>query len=375
MLGTNRSAVAPQGKTRILASSAGVTRERSIKIRGGKWMLRLRHLMALAACIAVAAASPASAQTKVRFSLDWIPGTVHAPFFIALYKGYYKAEGLDVSIDRGKGSAELVRQLASGVYDMGYPDISVVADFDAKNPDKGFPVLMMGYEQAPAAIVFLKSSGIKEPKQLEGKKLGSAANDATFKLLPIFAQHTGIDASKVTIQYIEPKLREVLLAKHDVDAIPGQIFNAILELKAKGVQEADVGSFLYRDHGLDLYGNGVAASRAFLKDNPDAAKGFIRATLKGVRDLARDPNMAVEMTLKYEPLLNADIERDRLKLATSCCMLTANVRRDGFGAVDEARLKRGIAMIAQGYALPREPSPREVFDPAFLPAQPDRMLQ
>ena len=42
---------------------------------------------------------------------------------------------------------------------------------------------------------------------------------------------------------------------------------------------------------------------------------------------------------------------------------------------NEARLKRGIAMIAQGYALPREPSPREVFDPAFLPAQPDRMLQ
>ena len=94
-----------------------------------------------------------------------------------------------------------------------------------------------------------------------------------------------------------------------------------------------------------------------------------------MRDLARDPNLAVEMTLKYEPLLNADIERDRLKLATSCCMLTANVRKDGFGAVDEARLKRGIAMIAQGYALPREPSPREVFDPAFLPAQPDRMLQ
>jgi NitT/TauT family transport system substrate-binding protein len=233
----------------------------------------------------------------------------------------------------------------------------------------------MGYEQAPAAIVFLKSSGITEPKQLEGKKLGSAANDATFKLFPIFAQHTGIDASKVTIQYIEPKLREVLLAKHEVDAIPGQIFNAVLELKAKGVQESDVGSFLYRDHGLDLYGNGVAASRAFLKDNPDAVKGFIRATIKGVRDLARDPNLAVEMTLKYEPLLNAEIERDRLKMAAACCMITANVQKDGFGAVDEGRLKRGIALITQGYGLPHEPSTREVFDPAFLPAQKDRMLQ
>jgi NitT/TauT family transport system substrate-binding protein len=337
-------------------------------------MIRLAAALALAASIAAVAASPARAETKIRFSLDWIPGSVHAPFFIALYEGYYKAEGLDVSIDRGKGSAELVRQLASGVYDMGYPDISVVTDFDSKNPDKAFPDLLMGYEQAPAAIVFLKSSGITEPKQLEGKKLGAAANDATFKLFPIFAKNTGTDASKVIIQYIEPKLREVLLAKHEVDAIPGQIFNAMLELKAKGVKEADVGSFLYRDHGLDLYGNGVAASPAFLKDNPDAVKGFLRATIKGFQDLARDPNLALEMALKYEPLLNAEIERDRLKLAMACCMVTANVRKEGFGAVDEARLKRGITLIAQGFGLPREPSPREVFDPSFLPVQQDRMV-
>jgi hypothetical protein len=59
---------------------------------------------------------------------------VHSPFFIALYKGYYQAEGLDVVIDRGKGWVGLVRQLANGVYDMGYPDISVVEAFDSKNP-------------------------------------------------------------------------------------------------------------------------------------------------------------------------------------------------------------------------------------------------
>ncbi len=325
--------------------------------------LRRRRMMA-------GAASAAQAETKIRFSLDWIPGSVHAPFFIALYKGYYKAEGLDVTIDRGKGSAELVRQLASGVYDMGYPDISVVTDFNSKNPDKGFPVLMMGYEQAPAAIVFLKSSGITAPKQLEGKKLGSAANDATFKLFPIFAQHAGIDAGKVNIQYIEPKLREVLLAKRDVDAIPGQIFNAMLELKAKGVQETEVGSFLYRDYGLDLYGNGVAASRAFLKEQSRGGEGIHpRDAQRGAGPRFAIPNLAVEMTLKYESLLNADIERDRLKLASACCIITPNVRQHGFGAVDEARLKRGIALIAQGYALPREPGVREVFDPEYLPAR------
>ena len=59
------------------------------------------------------------APTKLRFTLDWIPGSVHGPFFIAFYRGYYNDEGLDVTIVPGKGSAEVVRQLASGTYDMG----------------------------------------------------------------------------------------------------------------------------------------------------------------------------------------------------------------------------------------------------------------
>src|SRR4029078_2088381 len=170
-----------------------------------KQITRLASFAIVAACVE---SSGARAETKVRFSLDWIPGAVHSPFFIAYYKGYYKAEGLDVVIDRGKGSVGLVQQLATGVYDMGYPDISVLTDFDAKNPDKSFPLLMVGYEQAPAAIVVLKSSNITQPKQLEGHLLGATANDATFKLFPTFSQHANIGTDKVKMQYIDSKLRE-----------------------------------------------------------------------------------------------------------------------------------------------------------------------
>ncbi|HEU4660931.1 MAG TPA: ABC transporter substrate-binding protein [Pseudolabrys sp.] len=339
-------------------------------------MVHIRRLTAfftLALCVVLAGA--AQAETKVRFSLDWIPGSVHSPFFIALYKGYYKAEGLDVAIDRGKGSVALVQQLATGVYDIGYPDISVLTDFDAKNPDKAFPEVMVGYEQAPAAIVVLKESGISTPKQLEGHVLGASANDATFKLFPTFAQHAGIDMSKVKVQYIDPKLRETLLAKKQVDAIIGQVFNTKLELKAKGVDPSKVNAFLYRDYGLDLYGNGLAASPEFLKAHPDAVKGFIRATLKGVRDMVKDPEEAVKMTLKFEPLLNPNIERDRLKLAMECCIITPNVLKNGFGGVDMARLQRGIDILAASYKLPRTPKADEIFDPRYLPAEKERMVK
>ena len=278
-----------------------------------------RHSLALiiAAVLAmISAPQAANAQTKIRFTLDWIPGATHSAFFVALQKGYYKAEGLDVSIDRGKGSAEVVRQLASDTYDMGFPDINVVLDFDSKNPGQAFPVLMSGYEQAPAAIIVLKSSGITEPKQLNGKKLGSAANDATFKLFPVFAGQTGIDIASVQIQNIEPSLREVLLVQGKVDAVPGQIFNSLLELQAKGVKESDIGYFMYKDYGLQLYGNSVAASPRFLKEKPEAVKGFLRATVKGLQDIAHDPELGVKAALAFEPLLNADIERERDRKST-----------------------------------------------------------
>jgi NitT/TauT family transport system substrate-binding protein len=332
-------------------------------------------LIFMAVMAVISGPQAARAQTKIRFTLDWIPGATHSAFFVALQKGYYKAEGLDVSIDRGKGSAELVRQLASNTYDMGFPDINVVMDFNSKNPEQAFPVLMSGYEQAPAAIIVLKSSGITEPRQLNGKKLGSAANDATFKLFPVFASQTGIDVSSMQIQNIEPSLREVLLAQGKVDAIPGQVFNSLLELQAKGVKESDIAYFMYKDYGLQLYGNSVAASRRFLKENPEAVRGFLRATVKGLKDIVHDPELGVKAALAFEPLLNADIERERLRVAMSCCIVTENVRKIGYGDIDQERLGRMIAIISRAYNLPRQPAVAEIFDPSYLPPLSDRMIQ
>jgi len=313
--------------------------------------------------------------TKLRFTLDWIPGSVHGPFFIALYRGYYKDEGLDVTIVPGKGSAEVVRQLASGTYDMGYPDINVLIEFNARNPAQHFPEVMIGYEQAPASIFVLRKSGITSPQQLAGKTLGAAANDSTFKLFPIFAKFAGFDANAVTVKTIDPALREGLLVNGEVDAIAAQMFNAMLSLKAKGIKEDQVGYFLYKDYGLDLYSNGLAASRAFLTEHGDAVRGFLRATIKGVRDMAEQPELAVAMAQRFEPLLKSDIERERLQLAMSCCILTPNVLKSGFGGVDTTRLERSIGQIVKAYDLPRTPSIEEMFDASYLPPPQDRMIK
>jgi NitT/TauT family transport system substrate-binding protein len=178
----------------------------------------------------------------------------------------------------------------------------------------------------------------------------------------------------VEIQSIDPSLREVLLAQKKVDAIPGQIFNSLLELKAKGVAPADVKYFMYKDYGLPLYANSIAASPRFLKEHPDAVRGFLRATLKGLKDMARDPELAVKAALAFEPLLNPDIERERLRVALECCILTDTVRKKGFGDVDRERLEGNITDITEAFKLPRRLRLEEVFDPAYLPPEKDRMI-
>jgi NitT/TauT family transport system substrate-binding protein len=91
--------------------------------------------------------------------------------------------------------------------------------------------------------------------------------------------------------------------------------------------------------------------------------------------MVRDPELAVQAALKTEPLLNPDIERERLKLALTCCILTKTVTEHGYGGMDQARLKKSIGIISQGYGLPRQPSPEEMYDPSFLPPEQERMLK
>ena len=126
------------------------------------------------AAAAVCVTLPALAQTPIKFQLDWRFEGPAALFLASSAKGYYKAAGLDVSIDAGSGSGAAVTRVASGAYDMGFADMAALMEFHANNPDAANkPVgVMMVYNNTPAAVLALKKSGINKPADLNGKKLG-----------------------------------------------------------------------------------------------------------------------------------------------------------------------------------------------------------
>lgn len=333
-----------------------------------------RLALATAAAIGLGlAALPAQAQTKVKFVLQWKYEGSQAWFFVAQDKGYFKAEGLDVTIDQGEGSAASIPKVAAGAYDAGFGDLNAVIDLSAKRPADAPVAVYMLYNTPPFTLVVKKDSPIKTPKDLEGKTVGGPANDGALKLFPAFAKIAKIDPSKVTITNMAPNLREQMLTRGQVDAAFGYVNTVTFSARAMGIDAAkDLRFIRYGDYGMDLYSNAVFFSRKFVQENPKAVQGFVRALNRAINEVVANPEMGMDAVMKREPLLKRDVEKDRLTTALRNDMSHPEIARIGLGDVDDARLRRSIDILVDANKLPRTPTPAEVFDRRFLPALAER---
>jgi ABC-type nitrate/sulfonate/bicarbonate transport systems, periplasmic components len=140
------------------------------------------------------------------------------------------------------------------------------------------------------------------------------------------------------------------------------------------VKEDEIVSFAYSDYGMDFYGNAVIASPKFIKENPAAIKGVVKATIKAWQEIAANPELGIKATKTRDGLTDEALEMKRLKLSLERNVLTKYVKENGFGGVDMARLQRSSDAVAQAVGLPRAPKAEELFDDSFLPPKAERMM-
>lgn len=316
----------------------------------------------------------ALAQTDIKFTLDWKYQGPTSAIIAANDLGYFAEEGLTVTIDSGNGSAGAVTRVASGAYQMGFADINALVEFNVANPGQSVKAVMMVYDAAPFGLYTLKSSGIEKPEDLVGHTLGAPVFDASYKLFPAFAAEVGIDEAAVPRVNMDPPLREAMLVRGDVDVISGHYFSSMLDLMSKGVAEEDITYMLYKDFGMDFYGNAVIASGEFIESNPEAVTGFVRAVAKAMQFIIENPEEAVEMVAELDPLIDKELEVRRLGMAIDINIATPYTRENGFGDVDPDRLANSIRQLATALDLANPPSPDEVWTSEFLPPADQRQL-
>jgi NitT/TauT family transport system substrate-binding protein len=338
-------------------------------------VFRRSHRAVILGLLAAGLVNPAGAQTSVKFTLDWKFEGPAAPFLIAVDRGYFTAEGLDVTIEPGNGSLEPINRVASGAYDIGFGDINTLIKFRDRNRGAPLKAVFMVYNKPPGAIVARKSRGITMPKDLEGKKIGAPARDAAFAQWPIFVQTTGIDVRKVTILDVGFAAREPILADGQVDAITGFSFSSYFTLKDRGVPVDDIVVMLMGDHGLKLYSNAIIVNSKFAAENAEAVRGFLRAFLKGLKDTVASPTSAIESVLRRNEEAKKEVELERLRMAIRDNILTSEVRTNGYGGVDIGRFKQAIDQIGLAYKFKAKPSVADIFDSSFLPPADERRVK
>jgi NitT/TauT family transport system substrate-binding protein len=315
--------------------------------------------MALVAVTAVATLASAPRAAEVTFTTDFGYNGRHAYVYLALDKGYYKAEGLEVKILRGQGSADAIKKVAAGAAQIGFADAGSLVLARAND---AIPVKLVSivYATPPHAIFALAESGITTPKDLEGKSIADTAFSAMPVIFTPYAQAAGIDATKVKWIAAESAALPSLLATGRVQAI-GQ-FTVGEPLLAAAAAPKKLVRLAYKDVGLDYYGNGLVATEKTISENPEMVKAFVRATLKGMRDAFENPTEAAAAISKYQKEISPEVAKGETELVRELAVVPGQK----LGVIDPARIKSTIDIVGRAYPLKAPVQPSDMFVAGFV---------
>lgn len=317
----------------------------------------------------------APAQTPVRLALDWRIEGPAALFLYGLDKGFFREEGVELTVEPGAGSREPIQRVATGGFDLGFGDVNTLIRYRDQNPAVDLKAVMMVYDKPPFAIIGRESRGVSaDLRSLSGKRFGAPAGDGAFAQWPVFKAINKLDDSTMKFDNVGFPVREPMLASGELDAVFGFAHSTAVSLKARGVPADDIVVLLMADYGLDLYGNAVIASPKFLAEKPEVMKAFLRAFLRSVQAAIANPEEAVQSVLKRNDGARREVELERLRMALDQYVATPWVRANGFGGVDPARWSRALDQLTLGAPLKDKAKAGDAFTDAFLPNGSGRKL-
>lgn len=312
--------------------------------------------------------------TPLKFTLDFRINGQTAPFFLAESKGYYKDEGLDVTIDTGAGSVASITRIASGVYQLGLGDISSLIEFNAQNA--GTPVVQAVYQyynRAPFVIIGRKDRGITgDFRSLQGKKVAAAAVESTRRAWPMVARKQGMKGDAFQWQTTDFSARDNVMVRGDVDAATYFHDSAVSLFARMKTEELSV--LKYSDAGVNLYGNAILASSNLIAQNPKAVAAFLRATNRAIVETFANPAPSIAAMRQREPILDAKVELDRWAI-TAQYVGADDTRSHGLGDIRKLTLEQQVDEVFDTFALKHRPSADAIFNSSMLPARAERDIK
>jgi NitT/TauT family transport system substrate-binding protein len=299
---------------------------------------------------------------SVTVLLDWFPDGYHAPFYVAREKGYYREAGLEVEIKEGRGSGAVAQLVGTKNATFGFAEGGAMA----KGVAAGIPVKMVAgvFRQTPLGIASLVSTGIKGPKDLEGKTYGAVPGAASHNLWPAFVAANNVDQSTITIVNLDTTGADAAVLSGRVHFADGIVSGEPVRYTAAG-QEGTI--LLYGDYGLRVVGHGIIANVDTIKERPELVRAFIQASLKGWDDTRKNADGAIDIFVSNNPEKNRDTARRALQ-GTLGLLESESTRGKPLGFQSEADWQSTLEILA-ATGLASLPAVDQVFTNDFVPAQ------
>jgi NitT/TauT family transport system substrate-binding protein len=277
--------------------------------------------------------------------------------WVAQEKGYFREAGLDVTIQLGAATGENLKVLAAGRAQFANLDLTGTWILAGKGQYRDVRAIAAVHQQTLVSIVTLAGSGITQPKQLEGHKLGAATGSVNQLLFPAYAKLAGIDAAKVQWVNAQPAQLPTLLASGQVDALSTFLIGARGIEKAAGGKKTVV--LPYSAYVPELFGNGIIAPTSITTGQPDLARRFRDAALKGLRYTLEHPDEAAQILKKAQPAADVTAAVGEITLMAPYV--------EPSGVIDRQRVATALRTLERGGLIPPGLTPESVVDFALAP--------
>ena len=296
--------------------------------------------------------------------LDFIIGGKHAPWLVALEKGFYAKRGLKATIQAGSGSADTVRTIAAGGADFGFADISTA--IVAKS--RGTPiqtVAQLGY--IPTTIMWREDTPIKTLKDLEGKSWAISPGQAQWYLMPAYCRINRIDFKSIRIQETAPALQPAALVARKADFIVMyRASNDEVAEMAATKQGMKLNRIYMKDTGLDIYGSGLVVKDDDVKKRPELVRAYVEGTMEGLRYTRDHQAEALQIVLKHKPELDQALTAVQLKNAVNEVMIPPESVQLGFGFMKPDIMEKTVQITNEFFDMGRKVSVNEAYTNQFI---------
>lgn len=276
--------------------------------------------LALTGCSASSSSSPSASQpakmTTVNYLTDFVANGVQAPFYYGISKGYYKAEGIDLKVTAGTGSANTITAVTAGQANIG----DALSANLAQAADKGTALTSVGWFRANSAFAFFcnKKLDIKNVAQLKGHSILVAPGTAQANLISGVLSAGGLSTSDVNIESVAAKTIGSTYAGGQADCITQTLGDAPTFQKSRPSTIIS-----WSAAGFAVPGFSFFVTPSYLSAHKDVVASFLRATYKSISAAIKNPDAAVTAFQQANPTVDADLSKAQFKASQVVFCTTA----------------------------------------------------